>query len=152
MITYKNGIVKYLPTDFVVTEKIIPNFQKGNKYSLFVLEKNNVSLFNCLMRLSKILKIPISNFHFFGEKDKYALTKQVIYTQKLKFIEKEILLDNFKLIYLFDVQDINKNLMIGNKFFITVRKIKNQQLIQEKIEKIKNKSLQIPNYYDIQRF
>ncbi|MFN3478696.1 MAG: tRNA pseudouridine(13) synthase TruD, partial [bacterium] len=136
--TYKNGIVKYLPTDFVVTEKIIPNFQKGNKYSLFILEKNNVSLFNCLMRLSKILKIPISNFHFFGEKDKYALTKQIIYTPKLKFKEPETVSNNFKFIYLFDTEDVNKNSMIGNKFFITVRKIKNPQVIKEKIEKIKN--------------
>ncbi len=153
MLIYKQGIAKYLPEDFIVTEKIIfNNISKGNSYSLFILKKNNVSLFNCLMRLSKIIKIPINKFYFFGEKDKYALTKQLVYTPKLNFIQSEIITNDFTFIYLFDIDNIDSNQMIGNKFKVTIRKIENPKLIEEKIKKIINKEILIPNYYDIQRF
>ncbi|MCS7244331.1 MAG: tRNA pseudouridine(13) synthase TruD [Candidatus Calescibacterium sp.] len=152
MIIHKQGIVKYQEQDFIVSEKIIVKSLKGKNYSVFLLKKNNCSLFNVIMRLSKILKVPISNFHFFGEKDKYAITKQILYTPKLNFLEEHINSRDFELIHLFDVEEIDSSWMIGNKFNITVRKISNIIEVEEKIKKIINREIKIPNYYDIQRF
>lgn len=152
MIIHNNGIIKYQAEDFKVTEKVILPYSKSKIYSLFLLKKKQVSLFNCLMRLSKIIKIPIANFQFFGEKDKYAVTKQLIYTPKLNYIQNEVKTKDFEFIYLFDIGDINPNCMIGNKFQILVRKIKDIETIKERIEKIEKGEILVPNYYDIQRF
>ncbi len=151
MITHNFGIIKYQTEDFIVKEKVNFKSLKGPNYSVFLLRKNNCSVFNALMRSSKILKIPIASFNFFGEKDKYAQTAQIVFTPKLNFIQ-DIKTNDFQLIYLFDLQTIDSSFMLGNKFRITVRKIKDQQTIEERVKKIQNKEILIPNYYDIQRF
>lgn len=152
MIQHNLGIVKYKQEDFIVKEKVIIKSTNGKNYSLFILKRNNCSLFNSLMRLSKIMKLPISRFHFFGEKDKYAVTTQLIWTPKLRFLEERIVTRDFELIYLFDVKEIDTSWMLGNKFKITVRKIAKPEMVEERIKKLIDGKVSIPNYYDIQRF
>ncbi|MEN3015638.1 MAG: tRNA pseudouridine(13) synthase TruD [bacterium] len=152
MISHPKGIIKYHYQDFIVIEKIIPQFNKGSNFSLFLLSKQNTSMFNCLMRISKILKIPIAKINFFGEKDKYAQTKQIIYTPKLNIIPSEISSNGFELLYLFDTHNISPEIMIGNYFKITARKIKELDIVNQRIQKIISRQIKIPNYYDIQRF
>jgi len=152
MIHHSNGIIKYKPEDFTVTEKIILEdcLKKGNT-AVFLLKKKNCSLFNALFKLSKILKTPINKFQFFGEKDKLAQTKQIIsvsntYKQYPSIIKNQ----NIELIHLFNIDETKKISMIGNKFFIIVRKIKDPNRLKQRIELLQK--IGIPNYYDIQRF
>jgi len=157
LIIHNNGIIKLKPEDFIVIEKVIfslnPQNTKGN-IPLFILKKNNKSLFDTIFSISQILKVPINNILFFGEKDKLAQTKQLIYIKNAKNIQQQIQQEikqkNFQLIYLFNIDDIQKVSMIGNNFTVNVRKIKDIDKVKERIEKIK--SIGIPNYYDIQRF
>ncbi|MGB9638936.1 MAG: tRNA pseudouridine(13) synthase TruD, partial [bacterium] len=137
MVTHDNGIIKYQLSDFIVKEKIdlsffdnfylkfirskdqllfflgnsLTDFSNGNYFLLFVLKKQNVTIFNVLLRLSKVFKIPISDFLFLGEKDKYALTYQTLFI-KLNSKNKEkvinALIENF---------DDNLNFTSYNKDF-----------------------------------
>jgi TruD family tRNA pseudouridine synthase len=197
MVTHDNGIIKYQLSDFIVKEKIdlsffdnfylkfirskdqllfflgnsLTDFSNGNYFLLFVLKKQNVTIFNVLLRLSKVFKIPISDFLFLGEKDKYALTYQTLFI-KLNSKNKEkvinALIENFddnlnftsynKDFYLnfigivYNNLDTLKKILLGNEFFIVVRKIpiEFQDILVKRIENLRNSYL--PNYYDIQRF
>lgn len=199
MITHNKGIIKYQLSDFIVKEKIdlsffdsfylkFINFKEqliyilnnfllnkdlvnSNYFLLFILKKQNTTIFNVLLRLSKIFKIPISDFLFLGEKDKYAITYQTLFI-KLNVYNKEkilnVLLSNFNdnlnftscnndfsLIFMgiiYNNLDTLKRVLLGNEFYIIIRKIPVdfQDTLIKRIEILKNSYL--PNYYDIQRF
>jgi len=195
MIIHNNGIIKYQLRDFIVNEKIdfrffynfyvkviksknllIDNLRKildsGNNYFLlFILKKENTTIFNVLLRLSKIFKIPISDFLFLGEKDKYAITYQSLFIRlnpknreriidamldnfddNLKFepYSKDFILSFIGIVY--NNLDSLKKVLLGNEFLITIRKIPTefQDILIKRIGILKDNYL--PNYYDVQRF
>ncbi len=194
MINHNNGILKYQVNDFIVKEKIV--FIFGDKFYFnfinskdslisalsnisfnkdlflfFILKKENTTIFNVLLRLSKILKIPIKNFFFLGEKDKYAITYQTLFI-KVDLDSKENIikqiLENFSsdlgftsynkdftlsiIGIIYSNLDDLKKILIGNEFFITIRKIPKEfeNTLKDRLGFLKNNYL--PNYYDIQRF
>lgn len=200
MINHNNGILKNQLNDFIVKEKInfsfshkfhfkfinskdllINNlsnilsksdeFKNKNLFLFFILKKENVTIFNVLLRLSKILKIPIKDFFFLGEKDKYAITYQSLFIKvNLDSIKKIIneFIENFNqnleitsynndfnlsfVGIVYSSLDSLKDLLVGNEFFITIRKIpiEFENILIKRLEFLKNNYL--PNYYDIQRF
>ncbi|QQG39108.1 MAG: tRNA pseudouridine(13) synthase TruD [Candidatus Woesearchaeota archaeon] len=69
--------IKEEPEDFLVEEVIDLNLSNG-KYIYFYLEKRNYNTVKAIEVLAKILNIPFKNFGFAGNKDKKAITKQVV--------------------------------------------------------------------------
>jgi TruD family tRNA pseudouridine synthase len=201
MIIHNNGIIKCQLKDFIVNEKInlsffynfylrviktknllinnlknlleSGNFLDGNNnyFLLFILRKENATIFNVLLRLSKIFKIPISDFLFLGEKDKYAVTYQSLFVRlnpknKEKIIDamlnnfddnlrfescnKDFILSFIGIVY--NNLDSLKKVLLGNEFLITIRKIpiELQDFLIKRLKILEADCL--PNYYDIQRF
>jgi len=201
MIIHNNGIIKCQLKDFIVNEKVnltffynfylrviktknllinnlnnsleSGNFLKGNNnyFLLFILRKENTTIFNVLLRLSKIFKIPISDFLFLGEKDKYAITCQSLFLRlnpknKEKIINamlnnfddnlrfesynKDFILSFIGIVY--NNLDSLKKVLLGNEFLITIRKIpiEFQDFLIKRLKILEANYL--PNYYDIQRF
>jgi len=148
------AIVKYLPQDFKVFEitdrallKSIKK-QKSGAYSIFMLEKTNISQFSAVKIIAKQFGIQEKNISFAGTKDKRAVTRQLISVKQLKRTPQTLTLEkeNWS-IYLTKLGYLYKPLSLGdlkgNKFSIIVR---GRSL---SLKPFFNK---IPNYFHDQRF
>lgn len=154
--------IKQFPEDFVVEELYdIEKFKEkdeGGDVFYFILEKRDYAQLKALDTISRIFDVSRKNIHFAGTKDKKALTRQVISISNIKpswrdnleyFNEK---VKDIKLEYLGIFKGrINLGDNLGNKFIITIRDLKKEEI--EKIkENSKNLEKGIPNYFDKQRF
>jgi len=145
--------IKQLPEDFIVNEicKIDNKIQNNGQYAYFLLKKINLNTTNALQILSNKFKISLKNFGFAGNKDKNAITEQKISILRGSKNFENINLNNIELKYLSNGKEpISLGNLEGNEFVITVRNLNNKDI--KKINKLKNKSLKIPNLYGIQRF
>ncbi|MEK7828364.1 MAG: tRNA pseudouridine(13) synthase TruD, partial [Deltaproteobacteria bacterium] len=70
--------IKVKPEDFIVEEKADLKFHKGGEHRVYLLTKRGFNTVDLLLRLSKKLGIPFSNFSYGGKKDRHALTTQYI--------------------------------------------------------------------------
>lgn len=139
--------IKQIPEDFIVDE--IPNIKASNKgnYACFLLEKRNYTTMRVVEKVAEFLRTPLKNIGFAGNKDKNAITTQLI---SIKNIKKDRLKD-------FKQKDVslkfrgysNKPISLGdlegNKFKITMRNLTEKDIKKKKI-------LKIPNYFGEQRF
>ncbi|MCM2325411.1 MAG: tRNA pseudouridine(13) synthase TruD [Candidatus Woesearchaeota archaeon] len=132
-------IIKQIPQDFIVEEKITLNLIDG-PYTYFSLEKKEYNTEDAIQKLSEHFKIPRKEFGFCGNKDRNAVTKQFcsvkgrIHDLNLKDLKITIIGNGIRPISLGDLD--------GNKFSLVVRNLETQP----------RKINQIPNYFDEQRF
>ncbi len=142
--------IKSIPEDFVVSEvaDIYPE-QKG-EYSLYLLKKKNISSWDAIGKIAKLLRISANSIGYGGLKDKKALANQFITIKNGP--KKDIKTQDFELIYLGKTTKcMTKNLLKGNFFEIIVREV---NLSEDAIEREVNfvKTYGLPNYFDEQRF
>ncbi|MEM4347011.1 MAG: tRNA pseudouridine(13) synthase TruD [Candidatus Altiarchaeota archaeon] len=142
--------------DFQVEEinkfEILENSSTKAKYKIYLLEKRGLETFFVLKYLSRNNKIPLSEFKIAGLKDRHAITKQYL-TIPSKYELKNLDERNLKLTFLGYVEKpIKIGLLKGNKFMITVRDIKNEELkaIEENANDVKKCGF--VNYFGSQRF
>jgi len=133
--------IKQIPEDFVVEEITSIKPEKQGNYTYFWLKKHNYNTIRAIQHIAKHLKIPEKNIGFAGNKDKIAITKQLISikkenTQNLKL--KDISLEFFGK----GKEPISLGNLEENKFAITVRNITNKPKTINKI----------PNLFGEQRF
>lgn len=165
------GKIKTYPEDFIV-EEIWPgnkiytvgyNFIESLKDALpksrkeylhLTLVKRNYTTERAISRLSHALHISKTRFGFAGTKDKRALTSQRISIwnidlEKVKKIRiKDIFLKNFE----YSDKRISLGDLLYNKFTITIRDIKCQN-VKEKIQHFLTQiNKGIPNFFGPQRF
>ncbi|MBW2966114.1 tRNA pseudouridine(13) synthase TruD [Candidatus Woesearchaeota archaeon] len=139
--------IKQIPEDFFVKE--IPDYQLDQKgeYSYFLLKKRNYTTMNAISKIANKLKIPLKFIGFAGNKDKIAVTEQVISIKNLKVTDIAKL--NIKDIKLEFVGNSNKPISLGdlkgNQFKIIVRNLPTKRTLTKSIERI-------PNYFGPQRF
>jgi tRNA pseudouridine13 synthase len=144
--------LRQVPEDFLVEEIAKFKIQKSGKFKLYSLEKQGLETFSLIRYLSGQNNIPSSKFGIAGLKDKHASTKQY-FTLPTEYKIKTSVEKNFKITELGYVDKaIGIGDLFGNRFEVTVRDIRKEELqsITERIEIVKR--LGVPNYFDSQRF
>lgn len=142
--------IKETVEDFIVSEvaDIFPE-HKG-EYSLYILKKYDISTWDALGKIAKLLRISMNSIGFGGLKDKKAIASQFITIKNGP--KKDLKAKNFELLYLGQTtKPMSKELLLGNKFEIIIRNFSvEKERLSEEIELIK--IFGIPNYFDEQRF
>jgi len=144
--------IKQIPEDFIVKEVSNVELGKVGQFTYFILKKKNYNTVTALQRIAERLRIPVKRFGFAGNKDKVALTEQLV---SVKDIPKD-LLGKIKLkdieieVVGFGNKPISLGNLFGNNFEITVRNLIKEDLDMLDI-KLK-KEMKIPNYFGKQRF
>lgn len=147
--------IKQLPEDFIVREINNLTTDKNGEYYYFLLKKKNYNTADSIKIISRKLKINEKNIGFSGNKDKNAVTEQIISIKNAnsKIIEKieDLNLDGLSVVH---VGNGNDGLFLGshqgNEFFITVRNLNKKEL--DKIKEFERKKIKMPNYFGQQRF
>ena len=136
--------IKQLNEDFRVFEESAIKTEEKGDYQYFTLEKNGLNVSDAVFLLSEKLKIPKKFFGYAGNKDKRAITRQMISIQTDKDIGS-VESDRLKLTYIGKGSErINLGSHKGNEFEIVVRNLENWEEPDE--------TNFIPNYFDTQRF
>lgn len=136
--------IKQVPEDFIVEEvsSIVPSNVGSYKY--FVLKKRNYTTLDAIQKIADLLRLDIKHFGFAGNKDKVAVTKQLISVTGISKDKVEnIKLRDIELRFVgLGESPICLGDLIGNKFTITVRNIDTGPKIIERF----------PNFFGEQRF
>lgn len=163
--SYKNretitARVRKNPEDFYVKEVISDEFvQKYNssngKYFLYTLEKRELTTFESILRVSKMLKTHARNISYLGLKDKDAVTEQYIAVRSEKRdLPESLEADGMKLRLVGKyTKALSKDYLEGNFFRITLRDISDPNALA-KIERFKELVSKhgFVNFYGYQRF
>jgi tRNA pseudouridine13 synthase len=140
-------IIKQIPEDFIVKE--IPDYRLDEKgeYLYFLLKKKNYTTIDAVLKIAQRLRIPLKYIGFAGNKDKTAVTQQVISIKSIKLTDTGRL--NLKDIRMEFIGKGSKPISLGdlkgNQFKITVRNLLTRRTIAKSMEKI-------PNLFGPQRF
>jgi len=145
--------LKQLSTDFIVEE--IPSIeisQEKDEHAIFLLEKKEIDTFDAVRLISKKLRVPLFEIGYAGLKDRHALAKQYIsIPTHYKIQNTKIGTLNIQLVG-YNRKKIKIGDLNGNKFTITVRDVKENELdnVSKRAETIS--CCGVPNYFDSQRF
>lgn len=140
--------------DFIVDEIPLGEFSNSGNFLILKIQKEYQSTWDILHIISQKLQIDEHKIGYAGLKDKNATTTQYISIPLIK--EKFLNTLNSKSIKLLEVSRHNKKLnigdLIGNRFTITLKDIKEEDLstIYQVISKIQKHGM--PNYFGYQRF
>jgi len=136
--------IKQIPEDFIVKEITNIKLKDNRNYTYFILKKKNYTTERAVSTIAHYLKTDRKNIGYAGSKDKNALTEQ-LNTIKGQIKKQDIKLKDIELIYKGKGDErISLGDLKGNEFIITVRNLNKKE--------IKLSSIQIPNYFDEQRF
>jgi tRNA(Glu) U13 pseudouridine synthase TruD len=139
--------IKQFPQDFIVKEVTNINVKDNGDYTYFNLKKTNYNTIDAIETVAKKLNISSTRFGFAGNKDKNAITEQLVSVDKkiqdtnLKDIEIKVIGYGDKYISLGDLK--------GNKFEITVKDLSEEEI---KSFESKQKPFLMPNLFGEQRF
>lgn len=144
--------IKQIPEDFIVREISELKLDNNGNYSYFLLKKRDYNTLRALKIISQKLRITEKNIGFSGNKDKNAVTEQVISIKNGDKNIENIRLKDIELNYLGKGnEEIYLGSHIGNEFIITIRNITSKE-ISIINKKIKNNQILMPNYFGPQRF
>jgi len=136
--------LKQIPEDFKVKETIKLNLNDRGRYSYFKLTKKNMTTIHAIETIANKLHKKTKDIGFAGNKDKKAITQQMI---SISNLYKIINLKNEKIkLELLGKGDepISLGDLDKNEFEIVVRNLTKDTKI--------NKLKQFPNYFGEQRF
>ncbi|MBS3097641.1 tRNA pseudouridine(13) synthase TruD [Candidatus Woesearchaeota archaeon] len=142
--------IKQLPEDFIVREINNIKAEGNGAYSYFMLKKKNYDTVKAIERIAAELKIPVKFIGFAGNKDKKAITEQII---SIKTTKKtgNLKLKDICLTYIGKGNEpISLGSNEGNQFMITIRDLTNREI--NRLKKINKSKILIPNYFGEQRF
>ena len=143
--------IKVKPEDFIVEEDADLKLHKGGDYKIYLLRKRGFNTVDLLLRLSKKLGIPFSNFSYGGKKDRHALTTQYITIKDKSIFDTQE--DSFNLRYVGDMQKpMGPDLIRGNGFKIVIRDLDEKEALKSKGEIGFVQEHGFINYFDDQRF
>ena len=145
-------LIKESPEDFVVKEVADFDLKNSGEHAYFKLWKKNLTTFEAVKEVAKLLKVKKSNISFAGLKDKRAVTEQFISVKGLKDV-KEISEENLKLTFLgYSDRPIRIGDIKGNVFRVKVKSTK--RLSKSKLIESADlvKAYGFENYFGEQRF
>ena len=146
------GILRHTPEDFYVEEVFEPKLNENGKYLILKVKKKNWDTLGLARYIAKRLKIGQKRISYAGNKDKRSLSVQymsiwnadedAVRNLRIPDVEFEIVGKSHKKIDLGDLK--------GNNFLITVRNVRNPEVIEKTKEELEIKGL--PNFFGHQRF
>lgn len=142
-------MIKVRPEEFRVIERANLSLSSSGPYCVYRLTKKNLTTEQACRLISRPLNYPPSAISWGGRKDKHGLTTQYITIFRgleVSFEEKNIWLEPVG----FMDRPMGPDLIEGNFFEITLRRIKNLEAILKAIEEVKISGF--ANYFDDQRF
>jgi len=134
--------IKQIPEDFIVNEVSNPHYAEG-QYGYFILKKRDYATQSACEKIAAFLNIPVKSIGYAGNKDRHAVTTQMI-SIKQNFRRLEYFkADNIKVEFKGTGKEpISLGNLEGNAFEIIVRNI------SKKPKKIEH----FVNLFDKQRF
>ncbi|MBL7056576.1 tRNA pseudouridine(13) synthase TruD [Candidatus Woesearchaeota archaeon] len=144
--------IKQVPEDFIVKEINEVKIEDNGKYAYFILKKKNYNTSKAIDIIIDVLHADKKNVQFAGNKDKNALTEQLISIKNGNKNMENVVLKDIELKYLGNGhEEIYLGNLDGNKFEITLRNLENKDITSLK-KKIDGKEVLMPNYFGQQRF
>ena len=147
--------IKQIPEDFIVNEINNLAIDNNGQYSYFLLKKRNYNTLRAIQIIAQKAGINGKNIGFAGNKDKNAVTEQIISTRKIdnkkiRIIES-LKIKDINVVYVGNGNnEISLGSHQGNKFFITIRNLSENEI--KKIKSLEGKKIPMPNYFGQQRF
>ncbi|MFA5059964.1 MAG: tRNA pseudouridine(13) synthase TruD [Candidatus Omnitrophota bacterium] len=143
--------IKSRPEDFIVEEVAPLPLTKKGTHGVYLLTKKGWNTLDVLRDIAKKLRIHFENLSYGGKKDRHALTTQYITIAGARigdFEEKNYILRFAG----FMDRPMGPDLIAGNKFEITLRKLKTADIESAKQEMAVVGQFGFPNFFDDQRF
>jgi tRNA pseudouridine13 synthase len=146
--------LKQIPEDFVVDEIFHPKLSDGDEgnYLYALVRKKNVATPDAIGMISKALHLKQKDIGFAGNKDKRAVTSQLMSFYNVD--EKQVSEINIQGVDISVLGRGEKPISLGdheaNRFIITIRELEDDKY--PKIEAIKEKNIEFINYFGEQRF
>ncbi len=151
-----NYAIKQVPEDFVVEEIPSVKPREEGEYAYFVMEKKGLNTLRAVRLVAKALGVSVSRIGWAGNKDKNAMTKQVISVQGVRRERVEKLsIDGIKLIYHGGGSErVFIGNLAGNRFDVIIRNLCEEDCrkISGNHETLSKSGFPVPNYFDEQRF
>ena len=148
--------IKQVPEDFAVEEMPSAEAGKSGDYAYFWMKKKNYNTLRAVKTISDALRVSIRRIGWAGNKDKNAVTSQLISIQNADHSTADnIELKDISLQYFGQgAERIFLGNLRGNKFDIVVRNLsqKDYDLIAENCGSLRKNGFLVPNYFDEQRF
>jgi tRNA pseudouridine13 synthase len=144
--------IKALPEDFEVRELSDVKASRSGRYCYFLLKKKNYTTEKAVQAVAHYLKIGRKRFGYAGNKDKTAVTEQLVSVLgrareiRIKDIETRIIG--------YGEEPVSLGRLKGNEFKIVVRNLTGGEVkkIKKNCKKLREKKFLIINYFDEQRF
>lgn len=134
-------LLKQIPEDFVVRERLELEFSEHGEWAYYLLRKRNIAAFDALTTISRVLGLRESAISIAGLKDRRAITEQHIAIKRGP--PRSIKLGALELRFLGrGKRALCAGQHAGNSFEIVVRGI----------DSVPNPKRYVLNYFDIQRF
>lgn len=141
--------IKQIPEDFIVKEISNIRTKDNGDYSCFILKKRDYTTLKAIKIISDKLRKPIKHFGFAGNKDRIAVTEQLISIKNTNI--KDLKSKDIELKYIGkDNKPISLGDLEGNEFIIIIRNLNKKEI--EKIKSRKDDKISMPNYFGEQRF
>ena len=136
--------LKALPEDFRVVEESTVMPGPSGRYLICLLHKRNCTTADAAMRIASALNVPAKRIGYAGQKDKVAVTEQLISIEGVTGEHlRSLSFQNLKLVPLgFREHPISLGDLKGNRFTIVVRNLDSPPRVISSF----------PNYFDSQRF
>ncbi|MEM3369295.1 MAG: tRNA pseudouridine(13) synthase TruD [Candidatus Micrarchaeia archaeon] len=138
-----------------VTELNLENVD-NSEYITFVLEKKNLTTYDAIRFLSDSLKVDVKRFSIAGQKDKNAITYQLVSCWKGREISSEKLMEiskknhNIKIARIWNTNfKVRIGTLTGNSFTIRLTEVEDIGAVERIMQE--NGDI-IPNYFGPQRF
>lgn len=138
-----------------VTDLHLKN-SENSEYITFVLEKKNLTTYDVIRFLSNALRVDMKRFSIAGQKDKNAVTYQLVSCWKGKEINSEKLIEiskknhNIKILRIWNTDfKVRIGMLTGNSFTVRLKEVENINAVERIMED--NRYI-IPNYFGPQRF
>lgn len=136
--------LKATPEDFRVVEQSTVTPGPDGRFCICLLHKRNCTTADAAMRIASALNIPAKRIGYAGQKDKLAVTEQLISIEGITAEQlRNLSFQNFKLVPLgYRSEAITLGDLSGNRFTLVVRNIDGPPQVR----------FSFPNYFDSQRF
>jgi len=142
-------MIKVKPEEFRVMEKARLPLSSSGPYCVYRLTKKGLTTEDACRLIARHFNYRLSALAWGGRKDKYGLTTQyitILQGQENSLKEKKIELEPVG----FMNRPMGPDLIEGNYFEITLRRVRNLEAILQAAEEVKVSGF--PNYFDDQRF
>ncbi|HII30264.1 hypothetical protein COT48_00210 [Candidatus Woesearchaeota archaeon CG08_land_8_20_14_0_20_47_9] len=152
--------IKRIPEDFVVKELALirPSRDSSGRYAYFIMKKRMLTTPDAAFAVAQRLGLPEKSVGYAGNKDKHAVTEQVISVNRISYkkaVCSGIKTDKLETRFIgMGDEPVSLGMLKGNSFEIIARNL-DEWLIKkadQNIRQLEKNKWQLPNYFDDQRF